>query len=464
MPSSDPSSIINFTEEMHNGPFSKRQAFVLLTLGLLVLLDGMNTQILGVIAHDMMRDLGLPISTFGIVFSSGLLGGVVGSLVMSPVADRMLGRKTIAIGSMAVASLATLATPLATNLTTILVVRFIAGLGLGATMPSIFTLVSEYSPKRYSRPITSCLVAFMPLGSFLGGTIGELVVPDHGWRMLLYVGGALTVAFTLLAAWILPESVYFLLNIKNDPRKAIAIARRFLPLRSIDALAQVDSAGKSEMGQPILKLFSGGLWKFTLLIWAAYILNQGILYFVLSWTPALLQKSGLATTTGMAAASMAGLGGALGTASQGWLATRFNIYRVMFIEMALYLLAALTLPFMLGNAVLAPAMVFFISAGICAYHAGFILILMETYPNDIRTTGFGWALGVGRLGATSAPVLAGLLVGFGWSAERIFAVAAIPGFVSAVALVGIAVLLGKRVDKAANDTTAAAGSAQMQAS
>ena len=436
------SSAVNFSQAVREGPFSARQALVILALSLLILFDGMDTQMLGVVAHDLTRDLALPISSFGLVFSSGLLGAVIGALALSPLADKVLGRKATAVWSMAAASLATIATPLAPNLAVLLAVRIVAGIGLGAALPSIFTLVSEFSPQRYARGITSSLVAFMPLGSFLGGVIGRVVVPDHGWQMLLYIGGGLTLAFTLFAAWVLPESVYFLLRIRHDAHRAALAARKLLPNLPAGPVTVEGADDGANRKQPVARLFAKGFVKFTLLIWLAYIMNQGILYFVLSWTPALLQKSGMATTAGMDAAAMFGIGGALGTAVQGWLAMRFNLYRVMLAEMALYIAAILALPLLLGNPVLAPAMVFFIAFGICAYQAGFILIVVEAHPNEIRTTGFGWALGIGRIGATGAPLLAGALVAAGWSPGQIFAAATIPGVVSALALVAISLLLG----------------------
>ncbi|WP_190282747.1 MFS transporter [Rhizorhabdus histidinilytica] len=435
---------VDFARTVREGPFGRRQGIIIFMLGLLVLLDGMDTQMLGVIAHDITRDLGLPISSFGVVFASGLAGAIIGAMVMSPMGDRWLGRKTITILSMALASLSTIVTPLATNLNELLLIRIIAGIGLGAAMPGVFSLLMEFSPTRYTRPITSCLVAFMPLGSFLGGMIGQAVVPDFGWRMLLYVGGGLTLAVTLVAMVLLPESVYFLLNIKKDTARALSVARRFLPHMAIGSLVPDERHVAARQNQPVAKLFAGGFWKFTLLIWLAYILNQGIVYFVLSWTPALLESSGAAQSSGMHAASMFGLGGALGTALQGWMAARFNIYRLMFIEMAVYVIGILILPSILADELFAPVAVFFISAGICAYHAGFIIILSETYPDDFRTTGFGWALGIGRFGATLAPVLAGTMVGLGWGAQHIFSAAAIPGVASALTLFGIAILLGAK--------------------
>lgn len=442
-------ALVDFADALQQAPFGARQRLVMASLGLLVLFDGMDTQMLGLVAHDMTRDLGLPISTFGIIFAAGLLGGVIGSLVMSPVADRWLGRKTIALAAMVVAGASTIATPLATGLASLLALRFVTGAGLGAALPAIFTLVGEFLPKRLSRPVTACLVAFMPLGSLIGGLLGRAVVPSQGWAMLLYIGGGLTLAVTVLAAAVLPESVHYLLNVRRDLPRAVAVARSYLACPSIRALRAREEDSSRKPAKPIALLFADGVWRITLLLWAAFILNQGMLYFVLSWTPALLQKAGLASTSGMDAASMFGIGGALGTALQGILARRFDIFRLMLIEVALFIAAILTLPYVLTDSVLAPTLVFFVAFGICAYHSGFILLVTESYPEGARATGFGWALGVGRIGATSSPVVAGALVAAGWGPGEVFDAVALPAVLSAAALTAIMVLIGSTIERRA---------------
>lgn len=440
-----------------------RQALLVLVLGLLILFDGMDTQVLGLIARDVMGDLGLPVSTFGIVFSIGMLGGVIGALVMSPIADRVLGPKKVTVIAMAIAGFATLATPGVRSLSELLLVRFVAGLGLGAATPCIFALASGYVPASASRPVTSSLIAFMPLGSFLGGMIGRAVVPAHGWPMLLYVGGVLTLMLAGIAIWRLPESVYFLLVVKKDERRASQAANILFPGMAGEGVV-VDHSGRDvEARQPFVRLFARDLWRFTLLLWLSNILSQGILYFVLGWTPALLEKSGTASAIGMNAAAMFGIGGALGTAAQGWLTRTFDIYRVMLLEMALYVGAVLVLPFIIDDPTLAPATVFLLSAGICAYQTGFVLILIEAYPSDVRSTGFGWSYGIGRVGATLAPALTGFLVGAGWTPGQIFVAAASPGILSAVALVGIAILLRQRERRARSCAEAGAGTSMLSA-
>lgn len=441
-----PGSTLNFSQRIKDGGLNRRQSLVILICGLIVLVDGMDTGMLGLIAHDLMRALRLPISAFGAVFSLGLIGAVIGALVMSPVADRWLGRKLVLISSIGVAGLCTLLTAYVDSLDELVAVRLLTGIALGAALPVIFSLAAEFSPRRLSRRVIALLVAFMPLGSLLGGLLGRIIVPWSDWRMLLSVAGVITLVLTVAAAVVMPESVYFLVRLRRDQQRAIAAVRKLFPVTGITVVTVDDDGGPETKAdrQPVATLFQAGLWKLTLLFWLAYIMDQGILYFVLGWTPALLLKSGMSFNVGMDAAAMFGIGGAIGTVAQGWLTTRFGIYKVMFVEIGLYVAAMLLMPLAITNASVAPVMVFVISATICAYHAGALLLVIESYPEAIRSTGLGWGLGVGRIGASTAPALAGFLLGIGWSPAQLFIGAAVPGIVTGAALIGISVVRNQR--------------------
>ena len=152
----------------------------------------------------------------------------------------------------------------------------------------------------------------------------------------------------------------------------------------------------------------------------------------------------MSSSAGIDAAAMFGLGGALGTIAQGWLTTRFGIYKVMAIEILLFVAAMLTLPAMLGNPQIAPALVFVIAATICAYHAGLINLILEAFPEAIKSTAFGWAFGIGRIGAAGAPVLVGLFLGWGWSPALIFLWAATLGMTTGAALLGVRLVLSRK--------------------
>lgn len=444
---SDPdiaSPTFNFSEALRHGKLNRRQGLMLLMLGLLVMVDGMDAQMLAVIARSIMHDLNLPISVFGLVYSTGLLGGALGLIVMSTAADRLFGPKCVTIAAMTLAGLATLLTPAVSNLTELLAIRLVTGFALGAAIPGIFALAAEFAPKQVSRPVTSSLIACTPLGSFLGGMLGRVMVPDYGWPALLYVGGGLTLLVALLAVWLLPESIHFSLQVKNDGVRALAAATRLYGPLATDRVI-VDHVDVVEVRKsPVARLFSPDLWRFTILVWISGILSSALIYFIMSWTPTLLEKSGSVSAAGMNAAAMFGIGGAVGTILQGWLTKTFNIYRVMLVEMGISVVAMTSMPLIIYDPVLAPVAIFVLSAAICAYQTGFVLIVIEAYPSDIRSTGFGWSYGINRIGATSAPVVTGLLIALGWTPGQLFVGAALPGLISALALIGVGMLLRKR--------------------
>ncbi|MBA2933575.1 MFS transporter [Sphingomonas sp. CGMCC 1.13654] len=446
------STVFDYSRQLRDGGLNRRQLLVILMLGVLVLFDGMDNQLLGLIAHDMSHDLGISIERFGLVFSAALVGAIIGSLTMSALADRWLGRKRVVLIGMGLAGLCTMLTARAETLDGLVAIRLVTGAGLGAALPNLISLASEFSPRRVSRRVVSLMVAFVPLGSLLGSVLARAAEASAGWRVVLALAGGGTLALTLLAAIMVPESIYFLVRTGCDQRRAVAAVARLFADRSVTSvIVDADDVGAQRNSkQPVASLFGAPLWRLTLLFWLGFIMNQAILYFVMNWTPSLLLKSGLSSSAGLNAAAMFGIGGALGTLGQGWLATRFNIYKVMTAEIALYIAAMLLLPALLAAGV-APILIFVVAAAICAYNAGMMFLVLETYPETIKSTGYGWAFGVGRIGASGAPVLAGLALARGWNPGEVFMAAAVPGLVTGIVLLGLGRAIGERSRHAAAD-------------
>jgi AAHS family 4-hydroxybenzoate transporter-like MFS transporter len=173
------------------------------------------------------------------------------------------------------------------------------------------------------------------------------------------------------------------------------------------------------------------------MLWVILILGQAILFFVLGWMPALLVKSGMSASAGMNAAMSLGLGGAIGTAAEGWLTARFGIYRVMFSEIALYVVAMLSLPLALGHGLVLQMILLVAAVTFYACLTGAVLLVVESYPKAAGSTALGWALAVGRIGGSGAPALVGLLLGIGWSPTLLFVGAAGLGVVMGIGLIGV---------------------------
>jgi AAHS family 4-hydroxybenzoate transporter-like MFS transporter len=441
------SSPFNFSQTINEGGVNPRQFVVIVALSALVLFDGLNNQEPALIARDLTRDLGLPLSMFGLMFSAGAMGSIFGALLMGPAADIWLGRKRVLMMAMVLVGVCTVLMGYAGTLTGFVLLRFLAGFGIGAAMPNIVTLAAEFSPPRRSRQQVALLLVFMPLGSLLGGLLAHGIVPQFGWRTLLVVTGIATLALAAVSALIVPESVHFLVHRKHDQKRAIFEVRKLFPSADI-SMVTVNHSGESEPKDdkwPVANLFRFGLWKLTLALWLIIFLFQSILFFLLSWMPALLVKSGMSPGAGINAAMALGLGGAIGTAAQGWLTARFGIYKVMFPQLGLYIVAMLTLPLALGHPFVLQAMLLLVAVTFYALLMGSVLLVVEAYPRAIGSTAQGWSLAVGRIGGSGAPALVGVLLGMGWSPTRLFIGAAVLGVVTGVALISVRKLAAQRV-------------------
>ena len=183
-------------------------------------------------------------------------------------------------------------------------------------------------------------------------------------------------------------------------------------------------------------------------------MNLLILYFVVSWLTALLRQGGMSVGASVMATTLFSLGGIAGTMVQGQLMKWFGAYVVLLVEFVLCTFFVASLAFVVASFPLVALVTFLLGFAVTAGQAGINALAASFYPTHIRSTGVGWALGVGRVGSIVGPVLAGFMLSLGWSPQQIFATAALPALCAAVA-----VMLGSRLRGSGNayDAEPAAG-------
>src|SRR6201747_965839 len=232
-------SLVDVAEFIDQQPVGGFQLKLLLTCAAVLFLDGFDTQAIGYVAPVLAREWGLSKGALGPVFSAGLFGLMIGALVFGPLADR-IGRKKIIVFSTLAFGLGTLVTAFVQDVTTLLAIRFLTGLGLGGAMPNAIAMTSEFNPRRRRATMVMIMFCGFSVGAALGGLLAAALIPHFGWRSLFVVGGAAPLLLVPVLVLKLPESVRFLaltgranervaqlLGLIN-PKAAFAPATRFV--------------------------------------------------------------------------------------------------------------------------------------------------------------------------------------------------------------------------------------------
>ncbi|WP_372719657.1 MFS transporter [Immundisolibacter sp.] len=403
-------------------PLAPLQWQVVFLCWLVNILDGFDLLAISFAAPSIAKTWMLDPQTLGIVFSSGLVGMTVGSLLLGPAADR-IGRRPMIILATTVLGLSTLATAAATSVGQLLLLRCITGIAIGALLPSLNTLVAEYTPDRRRNLAISFMHLGYPVGGIAGGFIASQLIPTAGWEALFLVGGLFTLATVPVLLLGLPESLQYLLP--KDQPKARAAADRIAVRLGIDLQAA--------RAQPLVFSASGfrdvlrGPWLAPgVALWTCFFLGNLTLYFLLNWTPTVLVEAGLSSEKAIRAGMMLNLGGGIGMLTLGYLSARWSMYRMMsgfFVMGGVFIIAlgqvTRAVDLLFGLTILAG---FFSLGGLIGLYS----LAARLYPDASRATGIGLALGAGRFGAILGPYAGGVLISLGWPMGRYFALLALP--------------------------------------
>lgn len=386
---------------------------------LVALLDGFDSQAIGVTAPLMIPDLHLLPSQLGAIFSASSWGFLVGALLLGPCADRW-GRKQFLVAAGLLFSVCTLATPWAKGFESLLWLRFATGIGLGGVAPCFVSIATEYAPRRMRAALVTILWTGLPGGGMVVGFLGPVLLPSLGWTGIYFAGGALSLIAILLVVVAVPESLVFLVIRNRDVRQIARIVGRLDPDARLSAASRFVASEEARPGVPVRHLFTEGRAIMTLLLWVAFFIDYFVLLGSLIWSPTLLKTTGMSVGQASAGLAFNNVGGVVGCFIAGYLIDRFGPYRILIVTF-LAAFAAISLtgyaaPSFVPVAFLETLDGFFIGGA----GAGLIACAALLYPSEMRSTGVGWGLGVGRLGGASGPLLGGTLMAAQWSPAAIF--------------------------------------------
>ena len=413
------SQAVNVTDLIDSRPISRLQMLVFGLCSLAALLDGADSQSIGIAGPLIAAEFGMTMGSFTPALSAGLLGATIGALTFGTLGD-WVGRKRALILAMLLLSVFTLLTAFAGSFPELLAIRFLGGLGLGGATPCFITLAAEYAPRRRRAMLASVLWAAYPLGASLGGVVNAYVIPALGWRTVFYVGGGLPLLVAAAMVLLLPESLGYLVARGDAPARARAIVAKLDS--SLDGTeTRLFATTEATAGTGVKHLFTRGRALSTILLWAIFFCAFGTTTIIVLLTPTLFKASGLSLST---AALMVGLNnfvGVAGMASAGRLVERFG----PLILLPAFWIGAVILALLgsvAGSATLSAICMALLGLTVLLGASGGIALAATSYPTAIRSTGVGWAMGTGRFGQVCSPLLVGLMLRSDWGPARILAV------------------------------------------
>lgn len=421
---------------LDNSPISGLQIRALILCALVGMLDGNDTQIMGIAAPSIAAALYVRPSAMGWAISGSWVGAAIGAVVLGAIADRA-GRKPVLIAAVLAFGLFTLLTPLADNLPVLVALRVLAGIGLGGATPCFLSLASEYTPARWRASVVSLIWAAFPLGILIGGLSNGWMLSRLSWHLAFYVGGVAPLAIAVLLLTLLPESIGFLLLRRpGDPRIA-RIVTAIAPGLPLPTEGTVSAGLTPTNGVSGMDLFRAGRAKATLCLWLMLFACFGTTASM-AWLPTMLQQNGVSPAASAIAASFLGFGALLGMAVGGQLIDRFGLVRALVGPLVAGAASTAAMGIWPNSAQAASMFVTLVGALVGIGASGGISLVTLVYPTAMRSSGAGWAMGLGRAGQVAIPGVVAVLLHGGWAAGSIFGALGIVPLFAALAVLLLA--------------------------
>ncbi|RHW31780.1 MFS transporter [Lysinibacillus yapensis] len=415
---------INVEQKINESRFNSLHGMVLFWCAFIIVFDGYDLVIYGSALSSILAEWGITPKEAGSLQSLALVGMMLGALIFGPLADK-IGRKKVILLCVALFSIFTVGIVFVNNPTTFGIFRFIAGVGLGGVMPNTVALTTEYAPKKLKSTLVSIMFSGYSVGGVLAAGIAIMVIEPFGWRALFLVGGLPLLALPFMYKTLQESPRFLIANNKKEELGKI--------IQKIDSTYKFDEShtfvmeAKEEKGAPIMNLFRNNRALSTIVFWIAFFMCLLMIYGLNTWLPQLIKGAGV-EVNGLVFLLVLNFGAIFGAIFGGQLADRFGS-KVILIAFFLGASTSLTLLGLVHN-----LMVMYILVAIAGATTIGTQIIMNSYisqyyPVEMRSSGLGWALGIGRLGAIAGPMIGGLLMTISLPYYQNFMVFAIPGVI-----------------------------------
>ncbi len=410
-------------QRIDSGRLEAGQIIIIALCILLNMSDGFDVVAMSIAITPLSEDWGIPRPELGVILSAALFGMCFGAMFLAPLSD-IIGRRKIVIISMCLITASMFATAYANNVTQLVIIRTLAGLGIGAILAAATSIATEFSPERLRNFAVSIIVCGYPIGMTIVGPISGYILEHHNWETIFLVCGWTNLVLLILSILFIPESIEFIASRKTDPEQRLKKINRLLsrikrePIDTLPELNNSTDTVQMTFAEAIKNFFAAiknllapQYASTTIRLWTIFFCGFLALYFCVSWIPKLFVESGYTLSQGITALTWFNLGGVIGIIGMSIATTRYLL------KSAIVPMFATSAVVMLIFALFKPSditqlngLIFFIGITLQGAFTCMYAVAARSYPTEIRTTGVGWSIGLGRFGAVLGPILVGFLL------------------------------------------------------
>lgn len=412
-------------------PMSPAQVLAVGLTFVLSALDGYDVMSVAFAAPAITAGWGIGKAALGVVLAAGLGGMALGSFLLAPLAD-IIGRKAIVLVSLVLMALGMLACSFSDGVAQMTVWRAVTGVGIGACISVINPLAAEFANAR-NRALTVAIMAIgYPVGGVSGGLLATWLLATHGWQAVFLAGFVAAAVLLPVIGLFLPESPAWLLT-RRGPHTLARVNAVLTKFRQppIERLPECRTTAK----RGYAALFVGKTRGTTVWLTIVNLLFVMTVYYVLSWLPQLVADAGFDASDSSRVSAVSSLAGVAGGVLLGLAAKRLDLR-----FLAAGAIGGLAVSAFAFGLVPPSYTLLMVTGVICGFFlfgagAGFYATLATSFGDEVRASGSGFVIGVGRISSALAPLIAGWL--FASGLDR----AEVTGAFAALSLLSAAVLL-----------------------
>lgn len=407
--------------------------WLVFTLGFFVFFcDGLDTGIIGFIAPALLDDWGITKPELAPVLSAALVGMSIGAIISGPLSDRF-GRKGVIVSTALIFSIFTIMCGLANSPTELMIYRFITGIGLGAAMPNISTIVSEYMPLKRKAFLTGLAGCGFMLGISCGGIMSAYLLESMGWAKVLIIGGIIPLFLVVVLVIKLPESTQYLIKHNKQPQ-AKQILEKLQGHKFSENINLVIPQTENHNNLSPVKMVLGKYLLGSSMLWLCCFMSLLVFYLLTSWMPTILKTAGFSTQQFSLIAAIFPFGGVIGASIMGWYMDKVNPTTVIKYSYLVAFILFIIAGFVSSNITLLGITIFLIGALLAGAQSSLLPLAAIFYPAACRAVGVSWMHGIGRVGAIGGAFFGSLIFTFNLSLGSIFYILALPTLVAFIAL------------------------------